>query len=157
MKTLKNIVMGDDPDWQTGEIVAENSIHLTSGFHGSADEQIHLHIGHIDRTILEPEDYIPDTKNKSQAINNKNNTTNINIENNITIYPNPTNGKFTLFSKQSKIINIQISNISGNIIYSNQNINKYTVNIDISDAEQGIYLMKITDENSISTSKIIKL
>jgi hypothetical protein len=61
MRTTENIVMGDDPDWQTGEIVAENSIHLTSGFHGSADEQIHLHIDYIDRSILVPENYVPDS------------------------------------------------------------------------------------------------
>lgn len=149
-----NLVMGDDPDWQTGEIVAENSIHLTHGFHGSADEQIHLHIDHINRNLI-PEQWSSDYDDKSVK-SSKNNDKNINIESNITIYPNPTNGIFTINSQQ-QIGNIIITDISGKIFYLKNNISNNYLKINISDVEQGIYLLKITTENNISTQKIIKL
>jgi Secretion system C-terminal sorting domain len=155
MRTTENIVMGDDPDWQTGEIVAENSIHLTHGFHGSADEEIHLHIGHINRT-LDPEEWESEYEEDKSAENNENSNKNIKIETDIDIYPNPTNGVFTINSLD-ELKNILITDISGKIIYSQNSIKNVFLEIDISDTEQGIYLMKIITKNNTSTHKIIKL
>ncbi|MBN2664364.1 MAG: hypothetical protein JXR68_12005 [Bacteroidales bacterium] len=96
--------MSDDPDWQTGEIMAENSIHLTSGFHGSSDEQIHLHIDNINRTTLQEEDYVPDEKKINQSNNPKNRTQVIDIEDQIEIFPNPTTGTFIIANKMKQSI-----------------------------------------------------
>jgi len=96
--------------------MAETGIHLTSGFHGSADEQIHLHIDQIDRSTLEEEEYVPDTKNEKASNADKNTAQIINIEDSeIEIYPNPANGIFTLslpVQINEKLL-LTISDISG--------------------------------------------
>ncbi len=150
----QNTAMGNDPDWQQGEIVAERSIHLTSGFHASADEEVHLHIGHIDRSMLENEDW--DKSKKTYSKNTKATSSEfVKQSENITIYPNPTTGAFSL-KLNSKMSRIKITDITGKIIYSDNNIVDEIVKIDISTQTQGIYIVKITTENKVLTTKIIK-
>jgi len=71
------------------------------------------------------------------------------------VYPNPNNGRFEIES-QYKIYKIEISNITGKIIYSEVNINKKSKNIDLSMEQKGVYFVKVFLTNkSIKTNSVI--
>lgn len=76
------------------------------------------------------------------------------LNNNFTIYPNPTNNR--LFIKNNNhvtIDNIVICDITGKIFFeSNMNISE----IDVSSFKKGIYLLKIDSENNKNYYKILK-
>lgn len=73
---------------------------------------------------------------------------------NVNIYPNPTNGNFTV--KGENISSVEIYNICGQMIKS-LNVNGEMANIDMSSETPGIYMMKVYGRNGISvTKKIVK-
>lgn len=75
---------------------------------------------------------------------------------NILISPNPSSGKFSVFSSQLKIEKIGIYNIIGETVLSLENMhNKQSTEIDLSSKEDGIYLLKITSQKGVSTKKLI--
>jgi len=76
-------------------------------------------------------------------------------ENNIKLFPNPTNGIFTI-SNTSAINKIEIYNSIGNLIISKNNINNNQTIIDLQNEKAGIYLIKIFSENSYIARKLIK-
>ena len=74
---------------------------------------------------------------------------------NISVYPNPGSGKFTIGSN-SVISAIEIYNLPGERIYADFKFNKQTSNkIDISTYAKGIYFIKIYNGTKISTRKIV--
>ena len=74
----------------------------------------------------------------------------------IKIYPNPSNGVLSVFVKNfSSIINIEIFNMLGKIIYSKQ-LDGDTSEINLSKQAKGIYFYQIkSEEEIINTGKII--
>lgn len=67
------------------------------------------------------------------------------------MYPNPSNGTITLQS--SNEFDVTIYSINGEVIYLNQNINsKLTLNLDV---PTGIYFVKVIQDNSTLTKKLI--
>ena len=82
------------------------------------------------------------------------------IENdNILVYPNPTQGSIKINTNQQKVNNINIFDISGKKL----NINLETsfsaddvINIDISQLMNGVYFLKINVENGLVVKKIVK-
>ncbi len=99
---------------------AVNSIHITNGFHASASVKLHLHTGNNYINNLINEEWTEDDY-KNKANKNKTTTTsNINISEteNITIYPNPSNGIYTInLNNQYSIINIQLTDLTGKTVY----------------------------------------
>ena len=74
------------------------------------------------------------------------------IENNIIVYPNPTDGILTIRSKTT-IAQIEIYNQLGQLVFSIANENE----IDISTISQGLYFIKVKDENgNFGTKKVVK-
>jgi hypothetical protein len=75
------------------------------------------------------------------------------IQNNITVYPNPTKNSFALTQDASKV---EIYNIAGQLIKTFNNIIS-NQQLDSTHLETGLYLIKITDINGISqTKKMLK-
>ena len=71
------------------------------------------------------------------------------------IYPNPNSGRF-LVESMYQIHKIEISNITGKIIYSEVDVNKKTKNIDLSMEQKGVYFVKVSLANkSIKTNSVI--
>jgi len=76
------------------------------------------------------------------------------INNNIKIYPNPSNGQFNFAGLQKESI-IEIYDVTGRLIYHSISQNT-SESIDLSDKEKGIYFYKIiSDTKEIQQGKII--
>ncbi len=78
-----------------------------------------------------------------------------NLNNFISVFPNPTSGRISINGKQ--INQIEVYNLYGQKIRTQKNINKETSFIDISNEFSGIYLLKITTKHSFVVNKIILL
>jgi N-acetylmuramoyl-L-alanine amidase len=117
--------------------------------------------------------YSVKAKNSVGSVNNSNGTTSVTaiscagkIEDNsvkaeITVYPNPTDGIFSLDinSSKDKKIDYQIFDENGKMLkeYSNQAHQENAINtIDISNYPSGIYFIKINIENQEYMRKIIR-
>jgi extracellular elastinolytic metalloproteinase len=82
---------------------------------------------------------------------------NFNFDENIIIYPNPTNGNLKIaIANYSGTLNIQLYDINGRKVYQ-QNINNFTNenSIDLNSIQSGIYLLKLDGEELSYTKKII--
>jgi hypothetical protein len=71
------------------------------------------------------------------------------------VYPNPTNGFFTAsFGSFSKYKEVTIYSQDGRVIKSSKVENSSEMTIDITRYPEGLYYIKITDNNSSCTKKI---
>lgn len=75
------------------------------------------------------------------------------------IFPNPSNGQFTLEMNASKAgtFNVEIINIQGQVVYTKEIVQDgfYKDQIDISKENSGIYYIRVNDGNSTKVSKIM--
>jgi hypothetical protein len=77
-------------------------------------------------------------------------------DNEISIYPNPTKGIFTISNTNSSIKSCIIYNILGEYVFSQKSDLTNQINIDLSAQAKGIYFVETTDENwNVSNTKII--
>lgn len=72
-------------------------------------------------------------------------------ESNFTVYPNPTKEKLFINTKE-KNANIVITNISGVVVYQNNNHSSTPIEINLKELENGIYFVRI---NNLETRKFI--
>ncbi len=78
----------------------------------------------------------------------------------ISVFPNPNNGNFTvkLSSDNNNTIRMQIRNVVGESVYSEENINvngEFVKTIDFSKYAEGIYFLVIESGNKVATEKIV--
>jgi len=70
------------------------------------------------------------------------------------IYPNPAKGNFNIsFSNYEKGLQVEIYSILGNKVFENNNITTKEVNI--SNLQSGVYLVKITKDSESKIKKVI--
>ena len=74
--------------------------------------------------------------------------------NSISIYPNPTSGKFTIKLDNSSKTEMEINNIVGELIFKVNFVNQQST-IDLSNESKGIYFLKISDSSGIVINKKI--
>lgn len=78
---------------------------------------------------------------------------------NFVVYPNPNNGSFTVeFNSESQNnVNITVHDIRGRAVYNNTFANSglYSGNINLNNAEQGVYLVTVQDGSRKETKKIV--
>ena len=73
---------------------------------------------------------------------------------NYSVGPNPANDVVYINAKNNAIINsIEITDINGRVV---KNINDSFSQLNVSDLNSGIYLLKIKNENGVGTSKFVK-
>ena len=82
----------------------------------------------------------------------------INLKNNISYYPNPSNGIFNLnFKKPQSSIEITIVNEVGQIVKTQTYSNKENVQLDLKKQNDGVYIVKIvTEDKKEAVIKLIK-
>ena len=76
----------------------------------------------------------------------------------VKIYPNPSNGLFTLeYELRSPNATIEVYDLNGKLMYTSnlKGINGHH-NIDLSTLSKGVYLLKVNTEKASSTQRIIK-
>ncbi len=77
---------------------------------------------------------------------------------NITIYPNPTNGLFTIDMRDyDESVNYTLTSIDGRIIVQKSNITDNKIMIDLSNESKGVYLLKLYNTKSSSVFRISRL
>ena len=74
----------------------------------------------------------------------------------VNIYPNPTNGLLNLDFYDTSINKISISDVHGKIIYLDNNISSPSVQLNLSNFSNGIYMLHIQSEASKRVYKVIK-
>lgn len=70
------------------------------------------------------------------------------------IYPNPANSVVNILSGEI-IAALQIFDLTGKTIYTNQNVNAELAHVDVSSFSPGIYILKISNKNGVSTTEKI--
>lgn len=74
------------------------------------------------------------------------------------LFPNPSNGVFTLQFGESvngKSYNILVSNILGQIVYSEKIVINYQLDVNLQHLQKGVYFIQIEGENKKQTQKIL--
>jgi len=69
------------------------------------------------------------------------------------IYPNPSNGKFTIDFNNNGSYSIEIYSVVGKKVFEKSNTTN--TSILISNLEQGIYFVKLTKDSKTITQKVI--
>lgn len=75
--------------------------------------------------------------------------------NDISLYPNPSNGVFTVNNNTSDVINVSITDINGRVIKTTQNLSaeaKHIISLD--NNAKGIYTVNISNANNTITKRI---
>tara|TARA_B100000767_G_scaffold94602_1_gene90957 strand:- start:3483 stop:13592 length:10110 start_codon:yes stop_codon:yes gene_type:complete len=72
----------------------------------------------------------------------------------LSIYPNPNNGQFTITNSQD-MTEVIVTDLHGKIVYNNTNVNSSGLNIIMDYLERGIYMINIKTENDITTKTIV--
>jgi len=79
------------------------------------------------------------------------------VELGVTMYPNPTDGKFTLyFGRELLDAQVQIFDVQGKLLNTFSVNNEANKKFDITSFEKGMYLIKVSSEESIGTLRVIK-
>ena len=77
------------------------------------------------------------------------------LNNNISIYPNPSSGVFNIKMKNMTDFKFDLFDITGKVIMSKSNIMKNNFSLDLSNYSKGIYFIKINSDLGSVTKKII--
>jgi hypothetical protein len=76
----------------------------------------------------------------------------------LNIYPNPSDGQFTLSFNAQDIVNIQLVNAEGKLVYISENVEingTFSKTINTVGLAQGVYYLSITGNNINVTEKIV--
>lgn len=73
----------------------------------------------------------------------------------LSIYPNPNNGVFTINIPTNKQAEIMITDINGRVLYKEQVANKEKYTINISNKPNGIYMLQLTTAEGIYHTKVL--
>jgi hypothetical protein len=93
--------------------------------------------------------------NNEQIENNSLVTLDLKVEEKIDfkVYPNPSEGQFTIeFSDQTEYFKVQILNLSGEVIYTNEFISNKLINLSLA---TGVYFVKVESADKVQLKKII--
>ncbi len=135
--------LGGSLDDQANSVIqAKDSSYVIAGFSNSTDIDITGNHGSYDYWIV--------NINEPVSINDMATETH-----NIKIFPNPAKNMLNVSNDNSKICRLKIFNADGRIL-SDKEINKYSVQVDISDFANGVYFTEIeTDRNTVVNKKFV--
>lgn len=77
------------------------------------------------------------------------------IDNTVSVYPNPANGQFGVYSLQYAISAIKITDVLGKLVYSNASINTNNVIVNTSNLSQGVYTAEIKTTKGTRLKRIV--
>jgi len=144
-----------------GDVRAGNSITLGPGFSTAPGKEFHAYISPLQTcnasSSLKSLSIQSDNFTNNQLVNSLDTQNEKNITEIVSIFPNPSNGKFCIQIKHSERISlIEVRNIQGTLISSIKNESNNEIFIDISNQPNGIYFVNILLNGKAQTTKIIK-
>jgi hypothetical protein len=78
---------------------------------------------------------------------------------NLSVYPNPTNGKFTVSVSNAEALDmtIELVNTTGQVVYRNEvkAAYSYTNDIDASNFAKGVYYLKVNNGSEVKVEKVV--
>lgn len=75
---------------------------------------------------------------------------------NFMVYPNPANNVLNIDAKQGmKFSKVELTDLNGRVVKS-MNVDGFTTQLNISDIHAGVYFLKVSSNEGVGTSKIIK-
>ncbi|MDQ3108389.1 MAG: T9SS type A sorting domain-containing protein [Bacteroidota bacterium] len=74
----------------------------------------------------------------------------------INVYPNPTDGNFTISLSNMEDALVEIVSMDGRIVYSSRFTGSTTKTVDLSTLANGIYSVHVSNETTVLTKKLIK-
>lgn len=77
------------------------------------------------------------------------------LDKNVIVYPNPSSGKFKIYSSGFKIRNLEVYNLYGEKIYSSSGIQNSLLEIDLSAQPNGIYFVKLISSAGTVVKKVV--
>ena len=143
------VYVNNQPTTEATTIVYEGDatgdwVKRTANLGSYAGQTIYINFRHYNVTdmyMLDIDDIVVNTGNVN--INEANSTK-------VSIYPNPTNGM--LFVEGEGINSIEVMDINGRTVKSSAKAGA----IDLSDLENGVYMVRTATENGVSVKKIVK-
>jgi len=82
---------------------------------------------------------------------------NLNNEISVSAFPNPNNGKFYIQVKNAeRIDHIEVINIHGINVYKAYNDAHNDILVDITNQPSGLYLVRVSTNGKIQTTKVVK-
>jgi Secretion system C-terminal sorting domain len=96
----------------------------------------------------------PKSNNQEQNIFVEESNLVTNSKNNPSLFPNPAKGNFVIQS-DLKNYNLQVTDITGKLVYSQNNVTETSLLIDIENIEAGTYFVNITNENAKDVIKLL--
>lgn len=94
--------------------------------------------------------------NDVKIFENKPRIFNSDINDDLVIYPNPSNGMFTIKFENPIYTNLDIYSVNGEIIYKGELNDKFDQPFDIRNAANGLYIARIYNNETVKTVRIIK-
>ena len=80
---------------------------------------------------------------------------NYDLDNSISVYPNPTSGQFTIYNEQCTINSVDVYDVYGKLI-STTKVEDTQVTLDINTYADGIYFARILTDKGVVTKRIVK-
>ncbi len=73
----------------------------------------------------------------------------------IEIFPNPAKDKITLYSQSSRILKLEIYDLTGTCVYQNLNVGSNRVELKTDKLSKGMYILKVRDERKKISQKMV--
>jgi glucose/arabinose dehydrogenase len=74
----------------------------------------------------------------------------------VSMYPNPANDQVTIRLDEGSIAKISVMDLKGSVLYTEENIQAISKEINIERLPQGVYFVKIISEKGVSVKKLLK-
>ena len=71
------------------------------------------------------------------------------------VYPNPSKGIITLTSQETTPFSVRILDLTGKVVFEQENVNPSLASFDVSSLCNGLYLIQVQSNKGISTQKIV--
>ncbi|MBW6533516.1 MAG: T9SS type A sorting domain-containing protein [Mariniphaga sp.] len=77
------------------------------------------------------------------------------MDNSLQVFPNPATDKITIYSQNSRILAVEIYDLSGTCVYQSLNAGSNRVDLETDKLPKGMYVLKVRDERDTISQKIV--
>ena len=85
------------------------------------------------------------------------NTTQVNLQDNISIQPNPATNQLTIKTNKLNLQSIQLLSLSGQVVQETHNLNRHIHQLQVNHHNNGLYFLRIQTDKGVVTKKVMIL